>query len=163
MSLAYRQRPAAHAIIDLRHVPGFVPDSRCPPCCWLHSTSVLVCLAHRHPVRVSPVSAVRMLAVLESFWKFCFEGTPTLSWCRTHRLSPRQPFEAYVSRRRALLPHSRAFLSLRPKRATCSTRRKPGSCGGASAPRPAGQVIPRKQCTRRRQSTRYGSNAHMLS
>jgi hypothetical protein len=92
----------------------------------------------------------------------CIEGTRTLSWCRTHQVLPTQPFEACVSRQLAILQHSRAVLSLRPKRETCSIR-KPASCGRASAPKPAGRVIPRKQRTRRRQSTRYGSNAHMLS
>jgi hypothetical protein len=28
VSLAYKQRPAPHAIIDLRNVPSFVPDNQ---------------------------------------------------------------------------------------------------------------------------------------
>ena len=49
VSLAYSQRPAAHAIVDLRNVPGFVPDSRwfsiagCTAC-----PAVLVWLKQRH-------------------------------------------------------------------------------------------------------------------
>jgi hypothetical protein len=56
ISLAYSQRPAAHAIVDLRNVPGFVPDSRwfstagCIAC-----TAVLACLTQRRRRRMSLV------------------------------------------------------------------------------------------------------------
>lgn len=29
MSIAFKQHPAKHAVIDLRSVPGFVPNDRC--------------------------------------------------------------------------------------------------------------------------------------